>query len=47
MNAEFHLIFGLAVGVAALTNRERFHKIPARLIRVLDLIYIGLLSSRL
>ena len=47
MNAEFHLIFGLAVGVAALTDREWFHKILAPLISVLFLIYIGLLFSRL
>jgi hypothetical protein len=47
MNAEFHLIFGLAVGVAALTDREWFHKILAPLISVLFLIYIGLLFSHL
>ena len=47
MNAEFHLTFGLAVVVAALTDGEWFHKILAPLMSVLFLIYIGLLFSRL
>jgi hypothetical protein len=47
MNAEFHIIFGLAVGVAAVTRREWIHKGLAPLMALLFVLYISLLFARL
>jgi hypothetical protein len=47
MNREFHIIFGLAAIVGAITRREWFHKLMAPVIALLFLLYIALLYSRL
>jgi hypothetical protein len=47
MNREFHIIFGLAVIVGAITRREWFHKLMAPVMALLFLLYITLLFSRL
>ena len=47
LNGEFHVIFGLAAIVAAITRREWFHKILAPAFALLFLLYITLLFGRL
>jgi hypothetical protein len=47
MNLGFHLIFGLAVIVAAITRREWFHKLLAPAAGLLFLLYITLLFAHL
>lgn len=46
-NGEFHVIFGLAAIVAALTRREWFHKLLAPALGVLFLLYSTVLFARL
>jgi hypothetical protein len=47
LNGKFHVIFGLATIVAAITRREWFHKLLAPAFAVLFLLYITLLFARL
>jgi hypothetical protein len=47
VNGKFHLIFGLAAIIAAITRRELFHKLLAPAIALLLLLYITLLYGRL
>ena len=47
MNLTFHVIHGLAVTVAAITQREWFHKVLAPAAGLVFLLYIGLLFARL
>jgi hypothetical protein len=47
MNREFHIIFGLAAIVGAITRLEWFHKLMAPVLALLFLLYIALLYSRL
>jgi hypothetical protein len=47
LNGEFHIIFGLAAIVAALTRREWFHLFLAPVFALVFLLYIGLLFARL
>jgi len=47
VNAAFHVIFGLAAIVGAITRQEWFHKLLAPSIVLLFLLYMALLFSRL
>jgi hypothetical protein len=47
MNLEFHMLFAVAVIVAAITRREWFHKLLAPAAGLLILLYITLLFARL
>jgi hypothetical protein len=47
LNGEFHIIFGLAAIVAALTRREWFHLFLAPAFALVFLLYIALLFARL
>jgi len=47
MNGEFHLVFGVASVVAAVTRREWFHKFLAPAVGLLFVLYITLLYARL
>jgi hypothetical protein len=47
MNAEFHMIFGLAAITAAITRREWYHKVLAPVVGLLFVLYIALLYARL
>jgi hypothetical protein len=47
INAGFHVIFGLAAIVAAVTRQEWFHKLLAPAVVLLFLLYIALLFSTL
>jgi hypothetical protein len=47
LNGEFHVIFGLAAIVAAITRREWFHSLLAPAFALLFLLYIALLFARL
>jgi hypothetical protein len=44
LNGQFHMIFGLAATVAALTRREWFHKLLAPVLGLLFLLYVALVS---
>jgi hypothetical protein len=46
-NAGFHVIFGLAAIVAAITRQEWFHKLLAPAVALLFFLYIALLFARL
>jgi hypothetical protein len=46
-NLVFHVIFGVAVIVAAITRREWFHKLLAPAAGLSFLLYITLLFARL
>jgi hypothetical protein len=47
MNLVFHVIFGLASIMGAITRREWFHKLLAPVAGLLFLVYIALLFERL
>jgi hypothetical protein len=47
MNAEFHLIFGVAVIGAAFTCREWYHKLLAPALIIFFVIYVAVLFARL
>jgi hypothetical protein len=47
MNGAFHVLFGLAAIVGAITRREWFHKLLAPAVGLLFLLYIALLFARL
>jgi hypothetical protein len=47
INAGFHVFFGLAAIVAAITRQEWFHKLMAPVIVFLFFLYIALLFTRL
>ena len=47
INADFHVIFGLAAIVAAITRQERFHKLLAPVVALLFILYIILLFAQL
>ncbi|MBV9490156.1 MAG: hypothetical protein JO069_10590 [Verrucomicrobia bacterium] len=47
MNGVFHVLFGLAGLVGAITRRERFHNLMAPAVGLLFLLYIALLFARL